>query len=58
MDANQEIINKALKDAQDVMSKWIVPDSEISDAQAMDELVGILDNVTLFRAQKALAEAK
>jgi hypothetical protein len=37
----------AIKAAQDLLSTWIVPDSQISDHQVLNDLLGILDNKDL-----------
>lgn len=38
--------------AQDALSKWIVPESGISDAEALNELLGILDNRELVKKMR------
>lgn len=41
-----------VKTAQDVLAKWIVPESGISDADALNELLGILDDSKLVRSMR------
>ena len=47
---------EALQKAQEVLQRHILPDSKLTDAEAISDLYGILDNKELFIAQQALKE--
>lgn len=52
---NNELTPKlfeAVKQSQEALAKWIVPDSGISDADVLNELLGILDNHELVKAMR------
>ena len=54
-DAQQKEIDRleaALRESQEALARWIVPDSGISDKDVLNELLGILDNKELVRALK------
>ncbi|HKZ39952.1 MAG TPA: hypothetical protein VJ044_03270 [Candidatus Hodarchaeales archaeon] len=46
-----------VKKAQDALARWIVPDSGITDAQVIHELLGILDNGELVKAMREVEKA-
>ncbi len=50
-----EIILEALEQAQAIMARWFEPEG-ISAEQAIDELLPVLDNIQLIRAQRELRE--
>lgn len=52
---NNELTPKlfvTVKQSQEALAKWIVPDSGISDADVLNELLGILDNHELVKAMR------
>lgn len=45
-----------VKQCQNILAKWIVPDSGISDKDCLTDLLGILDNQDLVRFMKKIEE--
>lgn len=45
-----------VKKCQDILAKWIVPDSGISDKDCLTELLGVLDDQSLVRFMKSIYE--
>lgn len=41
-----------MRKAQNVLAKWIIPDSGMSDHEALNELLGILDDSALVKQMK------
>ncbi|HGW3656247.1 TPA: hypothetical protein ACNH47_001650 [Pseudomonas aeruginosa] len=50
-----EIDLESLKQAQAIMARWFEPEG-ICAEQAIDELLPVLDNIQLIRAQRELRE--
>lgn len=40
---------KAIEESQNIMAQWILPDSEISDAECLNKLLEVLDNQELVK---------
>lgn len=55
MEKSAEIVLAALEQAQAIMARWFEPEG-ISAEQAIDELLPVLDNIQLIRAQRELRE--
>jgi len=51
-----EELSSAIKSAQNILSRWIVPDSGISDSDCLNELLGVLDNKILIRLQEKIKD--
>lgn len=49
---------EAVEKAQAILAKWIVPDSDISDKTALEDLVGVLDNVQLVQKMRFVEPLK
>lgn len=50
-------LSLVIKNAQDMLAKWIVPDSKILDSDCLNELLGILDNKILIRLQEKIKDS-
>ncbi|MFC2973045.1 hypothetical protein ACFOJE_12565 [Azotobacter bryophylli] len=53
MTTSSKAVLSALEQAQDILARWFEPDG-ISAEQAMNEVLPILDNKKLVRAQRQL----
>lgn len=51
-------IAEATQKAQDVLARWIVPDSNLNDTECLNALLGVLDTVELVEAQRALLQSE
>lgn len=55
MEKSAEIVLAALEQAQAITARWFEPEG-ISAEQAIGELLPVLDNIQLIRAQRELRE--
>lgn len=48
------IMHHTVKQCQNILAKWIVPDSGISDKDCLTDLLGVLDDQSLVRYMRTI----